>query len=54
MDEYLKRCLEGTELIMGTEQYSLYVNKENKTVHIYNGDDIWEIALNDLGNIGWE
>ena len=56
MDEYIKSCLEGTELIMETERYALYVKKEEKSAHIYSKEeeDIWEIPLNDLGDISFK
>lgn len=53
MDEYLKNCLEGTELMMSTERYSLYINKGTKTLLVYNGEDIWEITLEQLGDLGF-
>ena len=54
MDESLKKYLDKAELIMATEKHSLYVDRNSNTVFVYNGKDIWEVSLDDLGKIGWE
>ena len=56
MDEYIKHCLEGTEMIMETEKFALYVKKEEKVVHIYSKEeeDICEIPLNHLGDMSFK
>jgi len=54
MEEHVKGWLQGTEFLIATEQYSLYINKGNKTLHIFNGEDVWEITLNELGDLGFK
>lgn len=46
MEQYLK----DMELIQATEKYSLYFNRKTNEVSIYNGDDIWRISIDDLGD----
>ncbi|MBT2718286.1 hypothetical protein [Bacillus sp. ISL-57] len=50
MEQYLKNL----ELIMTTEKYSLYIDRKSNEVSIYNGDDIWTIGVNELGNLGFK
>lgn len=46
MEQYLK----DMELIKAKEKYSLYFNRETNEVAIYNGDDIWSISIDELGD----
>ena len=50
----MEKLLEDLELVFATEKYSLYINKESKEISICNGDDIWEIGLNELGDFGFK
>jgi hypothetical protein len=46
----MEQFLKDMELIQATEKYSLYFNRKTNEVAIYNGDDIWSISINDLGD----
>jgi hypothetical protein len=50
MEQYFKKL----EFLFATPNYSLYIDRETKELSIYNGDDIWTIGLDELGDIGFE
>jgi hypothetical protein len=51
----LRTLLNDKELIVKTDKYELYIDRKTNNVWIYSVEleDVWEIGVDDLGNMGF-
>jgi hypothetical protein len=51
----MRELLKDKKLIKKTDKYELYLNEETGKIMMYSimYDDIWEISVDDLGDMGF-